>query len=149
MAKKGLFELRVERNFDVGDCIRTMNLEERGKVQQTVVREILRLSDDYVPFAKGALKDSGHIENNEDVVWQAPYAHYMWEGIVYEDPKLHCAGFMTENGWRSRKGVDKVPTTRLLEYGNGKLRGAHWVDRMLQNGGKEKVEEAGRKAAKE
>ena len=69
-----------------------------------------------------------------------PYAHYMWEGIVYEDPDLHCAGFQTENGWRSRKNVQKIPTTRSLEYGNGTLRGAHWADRMLQNGGLEKIE---------
>lgn len=132
--------LRLKRNFDPGVCIKTLGLEEKGKLQRICANEILRLSDPYVPFDVGSLRDSGHIEDDTDVVWNTPYAHYMWEGIVYEDPDLHCAGFQTENGWRSRKNVQKVPTTRSLEYGNGTLRGAHWADRMLQNGGLEKIE---------
>lgn len=95
--------LRLTRNFDPGVCIKTLGLEEKGRLQRTCANEILRLSDPYVPFDVGSLRDSGHIEDDADVVWNKPYAHYMWEGIVYEDPDLHCAGFQTENGWRSRK----------------------------------------------
>lgn len=134
--------------FNLDDCIRTLGLEERGRVQQVVTNEVLRLSEPYVPMAEGDLIASGHIENNTDVVWDMPYARYMWNGIVYEDPDLHCAGFMTDNGWRSRKGVQKVPTDRSLQYQNGNLRGAHWVDRMMQNGGREEIEKAAREAVK-
>lgn len=122
--------------------MRVLGLEERGRLQQICVNNILELSDDYVPLDQGDLGRSGRIENGTDVVWNAPYAHYMWEGIVYEDPQLHCAGFPTENGWRSRKGVDKIPTKRNLTYGKGDLRGDHWAERMLQNGGQEKIEKA-------
>ena len=132
--------LTVTHNFDPGVCVKTLGLEEKGRLQQVCANEVLRLSDPYVPFAEGTLRDSGHIEDNTDAVWNTPYAHYMWEGIVYEDPVLHCAGFKTENGWRSRKNVQKVPTTRSMEYGNGTLRGAHWTERMLQNGGLEKIQ---------
>lgn len=137
MAKKSL---RVTHNFDLGVCVKTLGLEEKGRLLQICANEVLRLSDPYVPFSEGDLRNSGHIENDTDTVWNTPYAHYLWEGIVYEDPDLHCAGFQTENGWRSRKNVQKVPTTRSLEYGNGTLRGAHWADRMLQNGGLEKIQ---------
>ena len=140
MAKTVFHSLKVTRNFDPGVCIKTLGLEEKGRLQQICANEILKLSDPYIPLADGGLSLSGHIENDADVVWNKPYAHYMWEGIVYEDPDLHCAGFKTDNGWRSRKDVDKVPTKRSLEYGNGTLRGAHWADRMLQNGGLEKIE---------
>lgn len=134
-------------SFNLGDCINALGLDERGRVQQFVVNEVLKLSEPYVPFAEGDLKGSGHTEDGTDIVWNTPYAHYMWEGIVYEDPLLHCAGFKTENGWRSRKDVEKVPTDRKLEYGNGKRRGDHWVERMLQDGGLEEVEKGARREA--
>lgn len=132
--------LTVTHNFDPGVCVKALGLEEKGRLQQICANEILRLSDPYVPLDEGTLRYSGHIEDGTDTVWNTPYAHYMWEGIVYEDPVIHCAGFQTENGWRSRKNVQKVPTTRSLEYGNGTLRGAHWTERMLQNGGLEKIQ---------
>ncbi|MCM1192021.1 MAG: minor capsid protein [Butyrivibrio sp.] len=131
--------------FNLGDCIKTLGLEERGRIQQFVANEVLRLSDPYVPLAKGGLMGSGHTEDGTDIVWDLPYAHYMWEGIVYEDPKLHCAGFKTENGWRSRKDVEKVPTDRKLQYGNGNLRGSHWAERMLQDGGRKEIEDKARR----
>lgn len=140
--------LNYQCTFNLGDCIKALGLEERGRVQQRVTDEVLRLSEPYVPFDEGTLKDSGHIENDTDVVWDTPYARYMWNGIVYEDPELHCAGFKTENGWRSRKDVKKVPTDRSMLYGNGALRGPRWADRMLQNGGREEIEKAAREEVK-
>lgn len=135
-------------NFNLKDCIKKLGLEERGRIQQYVTNEVLNLSDPYVPFDEGTLRDSGHIENGTDVVWRTPYAHYVWEGIVYEDPDLHCAGFqLADGGWASRKGVQKIPTDRSLKYYNGSLRGPKWVDRMLQNGGLEKIQEGARRMA--
>ena len=136
-------------NFNLQDCIKTLGLDEKGRVQQVVTNAVLELSEPYIPFEEGALMASGHIENGTDIVWNTPYARYMWNGIVYEDPDLHCAGFMTENGWRSRKDVQKVPTDRELQYHNGTLRGKRWVDRMMQNGGRDKIEQMARKAAGE
>jgi len=136
-------------DFNLGSCLENLGLNERGRVQQEVSNAVLELCDDYVPFAEGGLKDSGHIEDDTDVVWDTAYSRYMWNGIVYEDPDLHCAGFKTENGWRSRKDVQKVPTTRSLQYANGSHRGAHWAERMLQEGGREEVERRARKAASE
>ena len=155
--------MKVTRNFDIGVCVKTLGLEENGRLLQICANEVLRLSDPYIPFAEAGLSSNAIVEDKKsggteqhkhltdigkteatndgvDVVWNSPYANYMWEGIVYEDPDLHCAGFQTENGWRSRKNVQKVPTTRSLEYGNGTLRGAHWADHMLQNGGLEKIQ---------
>ena len=137
-------------DFNLDDCIKALGLEEKGRVQQVVTNEVLRLSEKYIPFDEGGLQASGRIENDTDIVWggqSALYARYMWNGIVYEDPELHCAGFqVADGGWRSRKGVNKVPTDRKLEYQNGPQRGSHWVERMLQNGGREEIEKAARKA---
>ena len=108
--------------FNLKDCIETLGLNERGRVQQFVTNEVLRLSEPYVPFDvagkypyPGRLKDSGHIENDTDVVWQTPYARRWY----YEDAKFQGAP----------------------------MRGRYWVDRMMQNGGKEKIEDGARKVA--
>lgn len=141
--------MRVTYDFDVNRCIKNLGLDEGGRVQQVVTNEVISLSEPYVPFDEGTLAASARIENGTDVVWRMPYAHYMWGGIVYEDPVLHCAGFQVEDGgWRSRKGVQKVPTNRELEYQNGSLRGPMWVPRMLQNGGAKKIEDEARKAVR-
>lgn len=136
-----------EANFRLKDCIAAMGLEERGRIQRHVADQVLLLSDEYIPFDEGTLKDSGRIENGTDVVWNTPYARYMWNGIVYEDPDLHCAGFKTDKGWRSRSGVQKLPTDRKLTYGNGPLRGPKWVERMMNNGGREAIEQSAREEA--
>lgn len=142
--------MKVRYNFDINRCMKRLGLDEGGRVQTVVTNEVINLSEQYVPFDEGTLAGSARIENGTDVVWggpAAPYAHYMWGGIVYEDPVLHCAGFQVEDGgFRSRKGVQKVPTNRRLEYQNGSLRGPLWVVRMLQNGGARLIEEKARKA---
>lgn len=141
--------MKVTYDFDVNRCIKDLGLDEGGRVQQVVTNQVRTLSEPYVPKDDGTLIDSARIENGTDVVWETPYAHYMWGGIVYEDPVLHCAGFQVEDGgWRSRKGVQKVPANRKLEYQNGSLRGPMWVPRMLQNGGAKKIEDEAKKAVR-
>ena len=138
-------EYGVELSLDTRRCMERLGIEERGRVQRRVCEEIIRLCDPYIPFEQGYLRNTGHVEDNTNVVWNGPYAHYMYEGIVYEDPKLHCAGFWTQQGWRSRKNVQKVPSDRRIEYHNGSRRSNHWVDRMLQNGGRSKIEQVARR----
>ena len=142
----------VECDFNLKTCLNTLGLNEGGRVQKVVINSIWELCDEYIPFDKGALKDSAYMSlDGTDLIWNTPYAQYMWNGIVYEDPKLHCAGFKTEDGWRSRRGVQKVPAAdgRGMQYQNGAHRGPHWVDRMLQEGGREKIEQRARKAVGE
>lgn len=135
--------------FDLQDCIKTLGLEERGKVQQYVTNEVIRLCQPYVPMDTGGLAQSVHIENGTDVVWQGPHARYQHGGKVWIDPQINAAGFWTEDGWRSRKGAIKIPTNRDLKYQNGSLRGHHWADRMLQDGGLKQIEAGARKKARE
>lgn len=149
--------MKVQYDFSVKDCIKNLGLDEGGVVQQVVTNEVIKLSEPYVPFAEGDLAASARIENGTDVVWGTAdpysYAHYMWAGIVYEDPILHCAGFpVADGGWRSRsekKGAPKkIPTNRKLEYQNGSMRGSKWVPRMLQDGGAKKIEDEARRTVR-
>lgn len=106
--------------FDLGDCIKTLGLDEKGCVVEYITNEIMTLSDNYVPFDlaekypnPGRLKDSAHIEDKTDVVWSTPYARRWY----YENANFQGA-----------------PT-----------RGRQWVDKMLQNGGLRQIEDGARK----
>lgn len=60
------------------------------------------------------------------------YGHYQYEGIVYVDPVTRAGGFLTRDGWRSRRGVQKVPTERRLIYKNPTAT-ARWGETAITN----------------
>lgn len=60
------------------------------------------------------------------------YGHYQHEGIKYIDPVYHCAGFMTPDGWRSRKDVTKIPSNQKLKYTDPNAQ-AHWGEVAYEN----------------
>lgn len=82
-------------------------------------------------------RDSGNLISNTNVlnstvrgkVYLYPpdsdYGHYQYEGVKYIDPVYHFAGFMTADGWRSRKDVKKIPSNQKLKYTDPNAR-AHW-----------------------
>lgn len=135
--------------FNAQEAIKALGLEKGGRVQQAIDSEILRVCDPYIPKDEGNLIESG-IENTKigsgEIAWPGPYAHYLYEGIVYVDPVTKCAGFLTDEGWKSRKGVTKVPSERKLQYQGESIRGDHWFDRAMQDGGLEQVEKAAQEA---
>lgn len=110
--------------FDLGDCIKTLGLDEKGRVVNFIAHEIKRLSDDYVPYDiagkyvwPGRLKDTATVEDKTDVVWDTPYARRWY----YEEAKFQ----------------------------GEPVRGRKWVDKMLQNGGLKEIEDGARKKARE
>ena len=111
-------------SFNLQDCIKTLGIEERGRVQSFVTEAVLKLAGPYVPNDLAEkyeyphrLQDSGHIENEVDVVWEAPYARRWY----YNDANFQGAP----------------------------QRGTYWVPRMLQNGGLKQIEDGARKVVKE
>lgn len=117
------FDYEVKFNLD--DCVKKLGLEEKGRVQQFVTNEVLRLSEPYVPFDEanlygnpGALKRSGRPENNNtEAVWGGDGAIYARR--LYYHPEYNFQG--------------------------APMRGGNWVDRMLQNGGMKAIEDGARR----
>lgn len=60
------------------------------------------------------------------------YGHYQYMGEVYVDPVTHAAGFLTDDGWKSRKNVKKVPSGRALKYSAPNAR-AKWGEVAFKN----------------
>lgn len=111
-------------NFNLDDCLKTLGLDEKGRVQQFVTNEFIKNVQDFVPLDiagkyenPGRLIDSCHIENDTDVVWETPYARKH-----YYDPEQNFQG--------------------------APIRGAYWADRYLQNGGQEEIEQGARSIVK-
>ncbi|WP_201750549.1 minor capsid protein [Senegalia massiliensis] len=65
-------------------------LEARGRVQRYVDSEVLKLTDKYVPFRDGKLKESGTRNTkigSGEVVYRTPYARRM-----YYNPQFNFSG---------------------------------------------------------
>lgn len=112
-------------DFNLDDCIKALGLEEKGRVQQAVNEAFLTGVDPYVPFETGLLKDSARLHSDlrfGKIIWNAENkARRLYYG---------------EEEWNwSNGGVQE-----------GGLRGPYWAERYMQNGGREEIEKAARKA---
>lgn len=77
--------------FSLDDCIKKLGLEEKGRVQRFVTNEFAKNVQAFVPFDEaerydnpGRLVDSGHIENETDIVWNTPYARRLYYHPEYD-----------------------------------------------------------------
>ena len=84
-----------------------------NNARKEMAQIIFDASQKYVPEEHGGLKASGYVKPSE-IGWSAPYAHYQYEGEIYEVNKpITVEGSIV--GWRSPKGVGtKVPSGREL-----------------------------------
>ena len=114
---------------DVGKMLRKRGLEPNGRVQKYFTVRCAAEMDRYVPFQSGMLKNTRTI-GSDSVKYNSPHARMMYYGKVMVDPKTGAAGFLTAEGWRSRKGVKKIVSTRDFNYNGAPLRGKLWDIRM-------------------
>ena len=115
--------------------IRKKGLDPHGDVQMFHTQNVLRRIKKYMPFVSGAtykITVAQTVISRPEIVTDTPYAKYLFYGKVMVDPKINAAGFMTPEGWRSRKGCVKVLTGRNLTYNRSKnpAAGPRW-DRAL------------------
>ena len=80
-----------------------------------VSNEWKRLIDPYTPKDTGLMLQTAKLRPWE-IEYIQPYSAYQYYGEVYVDPITGAAGFLTDEGWKSRKGVKKVPSGRPLQY---------------------------------
>jgi len=93
-----------------------------SRAQMFVDSEVLRLSSPYIPFQSGMLEKSGILGTtigSGEVVWNAPYARYLYYGKVMVGR------------------APKVLTARKLTYHGAPMRGAFWFERMKKDKGKQ------------
>lgn len=114
--------------FNLDDCIKTLGLEERGRVQRVVDETFLRGVENFVPQDTGALIDSAGkktVVGSGEIVWDVDNKARR----LYYHPEYNFA----EKGDSESGGMG---------------RGAYWADRYMQNGGREKIEDEVRRMVK-
>lgn len=129
---------------DADKIVRSKGLGADGAVQQFHTQNVLRRIKRYMPFRSGATYKITVVQTDirkPEIVTDTPYAKYLFRGKVMIDPKLGVAGFMTPEGWRSRKGCVKVLTDRDLVFFRGKnpQAGPRWDRALSANEGKAMV----------
>ena len=106
----GNFELKINTTALNSDLKRA-----HGAMNAQIVSDCTPL----VPHRTGALRQSVHYPDGFDgdiIEWQTPYAHYMYEGVVYVNPRTMKSGYIGRDGqWHGWKGK-KISTTKKLTY---------------------------------
>lgn len=115
--------------------IKRLGLSKDGDVQRFVTSDVMRRIQRYMPYRSGNMIKrmiANTNINKPEIVIPGPEARMLYFGKVMVDPKTGKAGFLTDDGWKSRKGVKKVVSSRDIEYTKTKnpLAGPYWERRM-------------------
>ena len=113
-----------------------LGVTARGDVQRFHTANVRRRIQKYMPYRSGAAIKLMIVQSPVDdpfIHVDAPFARMLYHGKVMVDPKTKAAGFLTENGWRSRKNAKKVVSSRDIAYDKTKnpQAGPLWDRRLV------------------
>lgn len=116
-------------DIDVEKIAKAHHLDGK-KLGKFIGETVHSFASDYTPKNVGTLDNTGQVQergNGIVLVYNQPYAHYQWEGLVM-GPNV-----LTKNGWRSlaKKG-GKYYTGASIRYQGEPRRGPRWTERMMQ-----------------
>ena len=119
-------KIYLQSDVDADKILRNRGLGGNGTVAKFIASEVKRLSEPYVPFQQGTLKNSAKIAGNgKHLIYPGPYAHYQHTGMVY-GPNIPLG-----NGKFISGKAPKHPTGKRIKYHGGPMRGDHWEKRMM------------------
>ena len=126
---------RLNAQLDPDDILTAYGLEKGGRVQRTIDQKVIDYCQPYVPASPDrTLEFSAQISTeigSGQVIWNTPYAHYQYAGIVY-GPNIPIIEDGVLMGWFSPPGRPKYPTDRELTYDTEQnpMAGPRWFERM-------------------
>lgn len=103
----------------VNAIMKNLGVTVHGDVQRFHTANVRRRIQKYMPYRSGAMIKQMIVQSPRDEPFihvDAPQARMLYYGKVMVDPVTYAAGFLTPNGWRSRKGVPKVVSNRDIVY---------------------------------
>lgn len=103
----------------VKQIMKRLGIDARGDVQRFHTANVKRRIQKYMPYRTGAtikLMIAQSPVNEPFLHVNVPYARMLYYGKVMVDPETGMAGFLTPNGWRSRRGPAKVASSRDIQY---------------------------------
>lgn len=116
--------------------MKRLGVTAQGDVQRFHTANVRRRIQKYMPYRSGATIKLMIAQSPVDepfIHLDVPYARMQYYGKVMVDPKTGAAGFLTPNGWRSRKNVKKVVSDRNIQYDKAKnpQAGPFWDRRLI------------------
>lgn len=137
------------------DLIKKYGLGSDGKIQKVVDASFIHYMRLNMPYDSGIMAGNTRATRPGLVEVQANYAHYINTGILYVNPEHNSTGWpFIVNGEGAHVGYKgkRVPTNRHLknyyETTGGPGKGAHFVERTINNDKEKIVEEAQREVNK-
>lgn len=126
----------VIRMNPVEQIIKDHGLSEGGHMQRFWTANVLRRIQRYMPYRSNELIKETIAQTDISkhvIVTDAPQARMLYHGKVMVDPQTGAAGFLTEDGWKSRTGVKKVVSNRDITYTTTKnpQAGPYWDRRLV------------------
>ena len=113
--------------------IANLGIQDGGPVHAFFTATCAKAMDKYVPYNNGTLS-LYNIEDNRFIIYNQPYAHYMYEGqVMGPNIPIYEDGVIT--GFFSKKGEKKHYTGKQIDYSKSiarghKYAGPHWDKRM-------------------
>ena len=142
---------KLDYRLDAEDLLAKYGLDPGGLVQRVIDQAVIDGCTPYVPASPDrTLEFSAQVSTKIGsglVVWNTPYAHYQYMGVVY-GPNIPLiepeTGVLL--GWFSPPGRPKHPTNRKLTYDTSQnpLAGPQWFERAKADKLKEWLDEARR-----
>lgn len=108
-----MFNIFVDFN-DYKTVLKNHGLDENGVIQKQFTNEVHKLSDPYVPYQNGVLKNNSHI-GNDYIIYDSAHARYHWYGKL-----------MVGSAPKELTNID-------MSYNGSPTRGPKWVERMWAN----------------
>lgn len=100
-----------------------LGVEKYGKVHKFFADTCMEhMNARYVPEKNGQLIKSSYVDNDRNIHYKGPYAHYQYIGKLYVDPDTGSP--------YARKGVKKIPTDIDLHHHKAGT-GPYWDKRMV------------------
>lgn len=129
------------------ELLEKLGLDENGRVQKVVDNSFIHYMRLKMPQDSKMMINNTRNPHGGLVTVETPYAHYMNEGILYVDPITGKGAFYNENyGFWSRPNTKKVSSGKTLNYHGGANRGAHFVERTINENFNDILKEAQKEA---
>lgn len=126
---------RLDAKISPDDLLVAYGLERGGRVQKVIDQKVIDYCKPYTPASPDRTLEFSAQMSTEigsgEVIWNTPYAHYQYMGIVY-GPNIPIIQDGVLMGYFSPPGRPKHPTDRELTYDQAQnpMAGSYWFERM-------------------
>lgn len=116
--------------------IKRLGLDKKGRAQQILDASFISHIRRKMPRDSGLMISNTRQIRPGLIIVDVPYAHYMNEGIKYVMPHNGKSAYYSPTyGFWSEKGKKKISSGESLNYHGGANRGAHFVERTINEDG--------------